>query len=171
MRAVALLALCLVLAPAWDGKRASSDETPIPLTVEALMDDDLSIEAIDAGATGAVAEERREVISNAEMLEMRWSTLYSHRRELPAVPVVDFEERVVVFASLGQRPTGGYRVELARAVHDEDRGVVELTVREVTPGPSCMVQQVLTFPYLWAAVEAVDASYVFVEGAPRVAAC
>lgn len=136
------------------------------------MDDDLSIEAIDEGAMGAVAEERQEVITDAEMLEVRWSALYSHRSEAPAAPpAVDFEERVVVFASLGQRPTGGYRVELERAVHDEDRGVVELTVREVEPGPSCMVQQVLTFPYLLAAVEAVDASYEFVEGAPRVADC
>ena len=135
------------------------------------MDDDLSIEAIDAGAMGAVAEERREVITDAGALEARWNALYSHRSEVPEPPAINFDERVVVFASLGQRPTGGYRVELARAVHDEDRGVVELTVREVTPGPSCMVQQALTFPYLWAAVEAVDASYVFVEGAPRVADC
>ena len=171
MRVVAFLALFFVLAPACEGEGTSPDETPASLTVEVLMDDDLSIEAIDEGAMGAVAEERREVITDAETLGARWSALYSHRSETPAAPVVDFEERVVVFASLGQRPTGGYRVELERAVYDEDRGVVELTLREVKPGPSCMVQQVLTFPYLLAAVEAVDASYEFVEGAPRVADC
>ncbi|NBB85421.1 MAG: protease complex subunit PrcB family protein [Bacteroidetes bacterium] len=171
MRAVALLALFFVLGPACEGEGTSSDGAPTSLTVEVLMDDELSMEAIDEGATGAVAEERREVITDAETLEARWSALYSHRGEMPTPPPVDFEEHVVVFASLGQRPTGGYRVELERAVHDEDRGVVELTVREVKPGPSCMVQQVLTFPYLLAAVEAVDASYEFVEGATRVADC
>ncbi|NBB99582.1 MAG: protease complex subunit PrcB family protein [Bacteroidetes bacterium] len=171
MRAAALLALCLVLAPACEGEGTSPDETPTSLTAEVLMDDELSIEAIDAGAMGAVAEERRDVITDAGALEARWNALYSHRSEVPAPPSINFDERVVAFASLGQRPTGGYRVELARAVHNEDRGVVELTVREVTPGPSCMVQQVLTFPYLLAAVEAVDAPYEFVEGAPRVADC
>lgn len=171
MRAIAFLTLFFVLAPACESDEPSPGEAPTSMTVEVLMDDDLSIEAVDEGTMGAVAEERREVLRDAEALAERWNELYSHRSEPPARPSVDFEERVVVFATLGQRPTSGYSIELERAVHDEERGVVELMVREVEPGPSCMVQQVLTFPYLLAAVEAVDVPYTFVEREPRTASC
>ena len=141
------------------------------LSVTVLMDDELSVEAVEEGAMGAFAEEHREVITDAETFETRWSALHSHRTEVPEPPSVDFDERVVVLAALGQRSTGGYRITLDRAVHDTEEGTVELTMREVRPGQGCMVQQVLTFPYLLATVEAVDASYEFVEGEPREADC
>lgn len=135
------------------------------------MDDDLSIEALDEGAMGAMTEERREVITDAETFEERWNALHGHRSEPPAPPSVDFDAHVVVLAALGQRPTGGYSVALERALHDEEEGVVELIVREVRPGEGCMVTQALTFPYLLATVEAVDASYEFMEAEPREADC
>jgi len=167
MRLASYLALLLTAALFVACANGTSPTTQATdLSVEVLLADDLTIEAVEGGAMGAVTEERREVITDTDMFETRWNELYSHRREVPDPPSIDFEERVVVFAALGQRPTGGYGITLDRAVHDADEGVVELTVREVRPGQGCMVTQALTFPYLLATVDVVDASYEFVEGDP-----
>lgn len=173
MRTLSYVAILLAfgLTAACSASEPSVHAEATSLSVTVLMDDELSVEAVDEGTMGALVEEHREVITDAETFETRWNALHSHRNEPPAPPAVDFDERMVVLAALGQRPTGGYRITLDRAVHDKEEGVVELILREVRPGQGCMVQQVLTFPYLLATVEAVDASYTFVEGEPREADC
>jgi hypothetical protein len=54
---------------------------------------------------------------------------------------IDFKTNVVIAAFLGQRNTGGYSVEIARAANGE------IQVTEKAPGKDVMVTQVITAPF------------------------
>ena len=56
-----------------------------------------------------------------------------------------------VLIALGERPTGGFRVELEAVTEHPDYILIEAV--EIAPGPEDMVTQVLTYPYLFLSVE------------------
>jgi hypothetical protein len=77
--------------------------------------------------------------------EPQWrhlATLFSLR---PPLPPIDFARQMVVAVSLGQRPTGGYAVEIVGA--EERDGVLHVLYLERGPRPDDFVTQVLTTPY------------------------
>jgi hypothetical protein len=69
----------------------------------------------------------------------------------PAQPAIDFAREVVVGAVLGQRPTGGYTVEVVAG--RVSGTTLEVTLREVKPPPDAMTIQMLTTPWTLAAVD------------------
>jgi PrcB C-terminal len=60
------------------------------------------------------------------------------------VPDIDFQQRVLIVAAMGARPTGGYSVEITSLVESSQRIVV--TVAEQLPGPKCTTTQAVTHP-------------------------
>jgi len=60
-------------------------------------------------------------------------------------PTIDFEKEVVVALFLGERPTGGYDVQISRAEQTND-GLI-IYYREKDPSPGGMVIQALTQPF------------------------
>ncbi len=71
-----------------------------------------------------------------------------------------------VLIALGERPTGGFRVELEAVTEFPDYILVKAV--EIAPGPGDMVIQVLTYPYLLLSIETrkdVRASVILTAGA------
>lgn len=66
----------------------------------------------------------------------------SSPQEWPRIP---WEDWVVLVCLAGQKPTGGYGVEIERVVVTEDK--LTAAVREVSPPRSALVTTVLTSPY------------------------
>jgi len=60
-------------------------------------------------------------------------------------PAIDFEKEVVVALFLGEKPTGGYDVQISRAEQTND-GLI-IYYREKDPSPGGMVIQALTQPF------------------------
>ena len=60
-------------------------------------------------------------------------------------PAIDFDKEVVVALFLGERPTGGYDVQISRAEQTND-GLI-IYYREKDPPPGGMVIQALTQPF------------------------
>jgi hypothetical protein len=73
-----------------------------------------------------------------------WATLHEGVTPQPPLPAIDFEGSVLVLAGMGMRPTGGYRVTIESVRAHE--GVLYVTVRERSPGPTCGTYQALTQP-------------------------
>lgn len=70
----------------------------------------------------------------------------------PAAP--DFSRVTVVAIFAGERPTGGYRVEIVRVVEDKaDPRKAVLHYRVVPPARDALVAQMLTYPYAVIAIE------------------
>jgi hypothetical protein len=66
----------------------------------------------------------------------------------PPSPAVDFNMEYVVFIQIGQKPTGGYGIELAEphATIKDDEALIRL--RWIEPAPGAIVTQILTSPCL-----------------------
>jgi len=148
----------------------------VQLAVNTLAPED-STDQIDAnnfeqGTHGFLTDRTFDVIQDEAAFAELWEDLFSHRDEVPERPEINFDETHVVFASLGQRPTGGYAVAIteARYMPDQDEIMVEVTER--VPSEDCAAIQILTFPYTVATVDAVEgASYAFDVADPQPQDC
>ena len=68
--------------------------------------------------------------------------------QLPQVPAVDFDAEHVVFIQMGQKPTGGYGIELAEPYATLNDGEALIRLRWIEPAPGAIVTQILTSPCL-----------------------
>ena len=60
-------------------------------------------------------------------------------------PAVDFDKEVIVALFLGEKPTGGYDVQISRVEQSDD--ALTIYYREKNPSPGGMVTQALTQPF------------------------
>ncbi len=67
---------------------------------------------------------------------------------------INLEENSVLAVLLGQRRTGGYRIEIDEIREKDDRLVIHAT--ETRPGDGCGVIQVLTYPYEAVLIENIE---------------
>lgn len=86
----------------------------------------------------------RTVVDDAATFEKLWRQAFSAVGDTLPPPAVDWAREKVVFAALGNRPSGGYSVTIldAQQLGDELR----ITVETTSPGPHCMNASVLTQP-------------------------
>jgi len=66
----------------------------------------------------------------------------------PPVPAVDFDAENVVTIQMGQKPTGGYGIELAEPDATLKDGEALIRLRWIEPAPGSIVTQILTSPCL-----------------------
>lgn len=118
----------------------SNGEEGDPSFETGALETEALLEAQQSGFDGP----RRELIRDAETWRSAWSTAHAGREPVPPVPEVDFSSGSVVLAAMGRRATGGYEVIVAEVRRTEE--ALAVTVREVSPGPGCMVTQALTSP-------------------------
>lgn len=99
---------------------------------------------------GAFSEQTVWRIWSTERWREFWHELA--RREAPPAP--DFTKGSVVVAAGGACPSGGYWVEITRAVREDQEWIVEFIVRR--PLPDAFVTTVLTYPAAVAFFEGVE---------------
>lgn len=87
-------------------------------------------------------------------------------RPRPSINGVDWAAEMVISASMGQRPTAGYRVEIV-SVARVGREVMIL-VQESAPEPGAMTAQVITRPSTAIALRKLEGPFVFVVNGRRM---
>lgn len=115
----------------------------------------------------AFTQRERLVITNTEDWADAWVRFHGAVEPLPAVPAVDFSQRMVVLAAMGQRNTGGFVITVEGVYRDDDRLLVE--VLETSPGPSCFTTAALTSPATAVITDRWDGDLAWVEKAREVA--
>jgi hypothetical protein len=119
--------------------------------------DAVNIEQIDRGQYGNIVDGTQTVLRDQGEFASFWSDLHADQSTTPDLPAVDFESQVVVAVVLGERPNGGYEVEVDQVMANEDEAMrVEYT--ETVPGETCGVTQVLTSPYVLVTVDVEEQS-------------
>jgi hypothetical protein len=102
-------------------------------------------ETVAQGSNSGVAEPLQVVVRTAADWEALWK---QHGAKPPAQPI-DFASEAVVALFLGERPTGGYRVQVVAvrpgSADDAGDAIVEYVVR--SPGRGDIVTQVVTTPF------------------------
>jgi len=99
---------------------------------------------IAKGYYSAVEVPSNEVISDVDTWEDIWDSLVAHFLEPEPAPEVNFEEYILLAHFMGERETSGYEVEFIEVLEGDE---ISATVREVSPGPECILPQVITAPY------------------------
>ena len=111
--------------------------------------------------TSGLTERERIVVRDAQSWASLWTRLVGSHRPAPAPPAVDFSREMLVVASMGTRPSGGYAIYIdgVAAV----RGNLVVSTREVSPGRRCGVTAALTAPVALARLERSELPVSFIS--------
>lgn len=104
---------------------------------------------------------RREVIDSDVAWSATWMELAGNVSPTPPTPEVDFSTHIALLVSMGERPSGGYAIEIRDLVYDAS--ALTVVVREVSPGPGCFTTMALTSPALVVALPRVADAVTFAE--------
>ena len=134
----------------------NNDEPPAPqaLTYSEIASDAVRIDQLEEGTFSDIREGRNLLITDQGTLAELWTSIHADQSTASSPPPVDFSESIVVAVVLGQRPTSGYEVEIQDLQLAPDSGRLEVGAVERQPGGSCIVNQVLTSPYVIVRAEA-----------------
>lgn len=91
-----------------------------------------------------LTDSARVVVRHTQQWTDLWNSLWSRHFPQPVLPDVDFSRDMLVVAALGTRPTGGYGPYVDSAYQRTDH--LEVVVRKVAPGTSCVTTQAITQP-------------------------
>jgi hypothetical protein len=108
-----------------------------------------------------VDEPARLVIADTDSWARFWSDVHRHQEPAPEPPAIDFEQRLVLAAAMGQRPSGGYQLVIEEVAAADGR--LYAAVLERSPGATCMTADVITAPVHAVAVPATDAAVTWIE--------
>lgn len=100
------------------------------------------VDSLARGDDSRLVEPRRFIVRDPRAFAAIWA---AHAGQTAAVPVVDFESRMVAAVFAGERPTPGYSVEVT-GTRREDSALVIL-VDEHEPDPARVAAQVLVSPF------------------------
>lgn len=169
---VLLTTLLLIVGGGCSGIGNDTDDVPFTTEVatQTLNTGAVSVDQIDQGQYGDIVEGTQSVLRTEEVYASFWERLHADRSSVPERPPVDFDEEVVVAIVLGQRPTGGYGVEVDEVLASDAGGRIQVQFTETVPGDGCVATQTLTSPYVLATVEAQGEDFTF-EGAEETRAC
>lgn len=119
-------------------------------------------EEVHTTQTSAIADRRRLVIRTQAAWESFWNELTGNLLPQPEAPVIDFDQRMLVVATMGVRNTGGYSISVA-GIFDSD-GRIIVRVLESSPGPTCITTQALTAPATAVSLARSNTAVEFQEG-------
>ena len=137
-----ILNLSLGLALAACGRTASVDAFAAA--------EPLSSRVLETGASSAMDTQPGKDYEYVIDDQAKWQALYAGHKPEGSAPAVDFARERVVSVLLA-RPTGGYAVRLVEVAAAQPAGT-QVTYEEAKPGPDTVVIQVLTQPYVFAAI-------------------
>lgn len=145
--------------------KASTEGSPVTSTPNLPGPDSVPVafRVIPGARSQASAhnEPARVVIRNAAEWQQYWARIVAQVAPTPPVPPVDFTRELVVAASMGQRSSGGYTIDVT-AVYARG-GTVHVVVKSVSPGSNCGVGMVMTAPVVAVAIGRVEGEVRFVE--------
>src|SRR5215467_7875722 len=116
------------------------------------------------GLASGVAQPTQIVIRSQNDWAALWSRHMRTQIAPPPPPPVDFSRDMVVGLFMGERPTGGYAIEVTR-IEGTAQGL-SVHYRTSRPDPSAMQTQALTQPFHLVTVPRVDDPVTFVAESP-----
>ncbi len=98
------------------------------------------------------ADTRFVVISDPDHFMEVFEKVHSKTYPLPDLPTVDFDRQIVLAAFMGEKNTGGYQISFEKTACISNK-TLRVTVFMQTPSPGAILPQVITSPYVLAAVD------------------
>jgi hypothetical protein len=115
-------------------------------------DTNVGLETIHGAAVcmGASSAPEAVWIDTQEKLELYWARMHSHRIGTPEPPVpdIDWHTHGLVLVLMGQKPSGGYGLELLGSQALLKEGIALVGVRWKEPPAGAIVAMMITSPCL-----------------------
>ena len=119
-------------------KMAAAQRTPSPAN-------QVPFQTLEKGFHSGVRESLQIVIrAQAEWKDL-WQRHASTKATPPPPPVIDFNKETVVGVFLGEKPTGGYDIEIVSAERID--GTLLISFAEKSPQSGAILTQALTQPF------------------------
>ena len=103
------------------------------------------ITTLARGSHSGITAQEAALITSLSEWEALWRRHASRFEPPPAMPPVDFSRNSVVALFAGERPTGGYSLQIVEAELQGE--VLRVSALEVRPAPGQTVTQAFTQPY------------------------
>ena len=139
---LSLIATCP--ACSLDATRPGEKPKPTIATAEAPTTR-LWFQTIDKGSQSGLREPLQAIVRGPAEWKTLWQKHASTKPNPPPAPAVDFSKDIVAGVFLGEKPTGGFDVEIVRV--DQTGAAVVIEYREKSPLPGSFVTQALTQPF------------------------
>jgi len=104
-----------------------------------------AFETLARGSHSGVLTQREVLIESEYAFDRLWREIHSGRSPVPEKPSIDFEALQIAAVFAGEKPSGGYSIEVT-AMQTEDE-YLTVYFREQRPSPGDIVTQALTQPY------------------------
>lgn len=108
-----------------------------------------------------IRDARRLVITDAAAWQALWEEFQGNEIPLPPAPEIDFTRRMVIVATIGARPDGGYSVAIPEVARDGN--VLYVVVEEGIAGIECVTTDEVTSPAVAVTVPRAGGEVRFVE--------
>ena len=82
---------------------------------------------------------------------------------LPEIPDVDFGQRTVIGAFMGEKNAGGYDIHVDSIERNNDDALINIIL--TSPGPDCIIAVTITSPYEIVSVPKIKGTAIFSETA------
>jgi hypothetical protein len=120
----------------------------------------VTFHTVGKGSRSGVRAFRQSVVRTQAEWEMLWQRHTSAETNLSPPPALDFNKEIAVAIFLGEKPTGGFAVEIVRVERIGDELVINY--KEASPAPGAIVTQALTQPFHIVRIDgAVDSKATF----------
>lgn len=120
---------------------------------------------IAQGSNSGYQSASQMVIGNSERWNDLWQQHTSNTEPPPPVPRVDFTRHSVVAVFGGEKPTGGYSVEILSAKTNgsptQEQQAIAITVQHRQPEAGDFMKEALTYPYQMIRIRKIDGKVVF----------
>lgn len=118
---------------------------------------------IARGSNSGYQSASQMVIDNSERWSNLWQQHTSNTEPPPPVPQVDFTRYSVVAVFAGEKPTGGYSVEIlsVETSGSQTQEQLAITVQYRQPSAGDFVTEALTYPYHIIGIPKIDGRVVF----------
>ena len=117
---------------------------------------------IDQGFRSGTRERKFLVVKNETDWKTLWQTHVQPNVPAKELPRVDFDKEMIVAVFLGEKPTGGYKVEITAMEEDQGKGQLRVVTREGKPPVGSIATQALTQPYHVVRVKKSDLTTTFI---------
>ncbi len=106
---------------------------------------EIEFQTIEKGSYSGIAEKRTLIITNHFELQKIWSDLYANRYPVPDIPQIDFEKNILAAVFIGEKPTGGYSVNIDNVYFENGR--IRILYSYSEPSTDSIVTQAITSPF------------------------
>lgn len=144
-RLPALCAVTLMLVPAGCAMPTVNPDPGLTTVRQVIVAKELSGPAFSAFYSG-IQDRRRVVVRSAGAWAALWSEATAYLSPAPPVPPFDFSSGMLLVASMGARPSGGYAIGID-SVYSLG-GTIHAVVLETSPGAECGVTGAITNPVI-----------------------